>query len=228
MSGCAPRSRSSTSRSRRSTTSRPPKQKFISRMHIIEKLQRSRPEIVHLFDEIVKDMPDGTYLTGVKQTDQKFKLDGVAQSSTRVSTLHAQHRLLRSGCKNPELQVVRPPDGDRRHPASRCLPRGAQRSATRPRRPRPTAGPAHSGTAACAGELRHERASRNCRHWIRASPAAGRCRSASARSAICFVARGVRAGLLVRLAERDARSWTARARKSSSCATNSRPSTPRP
>ena len=39
------------------------KQKFISRMQIIEKLQRSRPEVVHLFDELVKAMPDGTYLT---------------------------------------------------------------------------------------------------------------------------------------------------------------------
>ncbi len=61
------------------------KQNFIARMDIIEKLQRSRPEIVHVLDEIVKILPDGTYLTGVKQTDQKFQFDGVAQSSTRVS-----------------------------------------------------------------------------------------------------------------------------------------------
>ena len=63
------------------------KQNFISRMQIIEKLQRSRPEVVHLFDELVKVMPDGTYLTSVKQTGNKLKLEGVAQSSTRVSTL---------------------------------------------------------------------------------------------------------------------------------------------
>ena len=44
------------------------KQNFISRMQIIEKLQRSRPEVVHLFDELVKVMPDGTYLTSVKQS----------------------------------------------------------------------------------------------------------------------------------------------------------------
>src|SRR3974377_490303 len=42
------------------------KQKFIARMEIIEKLQRSRPEIVHVFEEIVRDLPDGVYLTGVK------------------------------------------------------------------------------------------------------------------------------------------------------------------
>jgi type IV pilus assembly protein PilN len=62
------------------------KQKFIARMEIIEKLQRSRPEIVHVFDEIVKQLPDGVYLTSVKQTEKQLKFEGVAQSSTRVST----------------------------------------------------------------------------------------------------------------------------------------------
>ena len=62
------------------------KQKFIARMEIIEKLQRSRPEIVHLFDEIVKQLPEGVYLTGVKQQDKRLRFDGIAQSSTRVST----------------------------------------------------------------------------------------------------------------------------------------------
>src|ERR1700735_1119712 len=81
------------------------KQKFIARMEIIEKLQRSRPEIVHVFDEIVKTLPDGAYLTGVKQTDQKFKFDGVAQSATSVSTFM---RNIDSSewLKNPELQVL--------------------------------------------------------------------------------------------------------------------------
>jgi type IV pilus assembly protein PilN len=81
------------------------KQNFIARMEIIEKLQRSRPEIVHIFDEIVKTLPDGTYLTSIKQTEQRFRFDGVAQSSTRVSAfmrdIDASEWL-----KNPELQVV--------------------------------------------------------------------------------------------------------------------------
>jgi type IV pilus assembly protein PilN len=81
------------------------KQKFIARMQIIEKLQRSRPEIVHVFDTFVNTVPDGTYLTAITQTDQKFKIQGVAQSSTRVSgfmrNLDASQWL-----KNPELEVV--------------------------------------------------------------------------------------------------------------------------
>jgi type IV pilus assembly protein PilN len=81
------------------------KQKFISRMQIIEKLQRSRPEVVHLFDELVKQMPDGTYLTSVKQTGPKLKLEGVAQSSTRVSAL-MRGISASQWLRNPELEVV--------------------------------------------------------------------------------------------------------------------------
>jgi type IV pilus assembly protein PilN len=81
------------------------KQRFISRMQIIEKLQRSRPEVVHLFDELVKTMPDGTYLTSIKQTGTKIKLEGVAQSSTRVSTL-MRNISSSQWLRNPELEVV--------------------------------------------------------------------------------------------------------------------------
>jgi len=87
------------------------KQKFIARMEIIEKLQRSRPEIVHVFDQIVRAMPDGTYLTAVKQSDRKLKFEGVAQSSTRVSALM---RNIDSSdwLKNPELEVIETKKGE--------------------------------------------------------------------------------------------------------------------
>jgi type IV pilus assembly protein PilN len=82
------------------------KQKFIARMEIIEKLQRSRPQIVHLFDEIVRTLPDGVYLTSVKQTDKaRLKFEGVAQSSTRVSAF-MRNIDGSEWLKNPELEVV--------------------------------------------------------------------------------------------------------------------------
>jgi type IV pilus assembly protein PilN len=56
-------------------------------MKVIGELQRSRPEVVHLFDEIVKAVPEGVHLTEVKQTGNRIELQGMAQSSTRVSTL---------------------------------------------------------------------------------------------------------------------------------------------
>jgi len=86
------------------------KQKFIARMEIIEKLQRSRPEIVHVFDEIVRTLPEGVYLTAIKQNDKKLKFEGIAQSSTRVSSFMRNidgSQWLRS----PELEVVQTTKG---------------------------------------------------------------------------------------------------------------------
>ncbi len=62
------------------------KQRLLARMEIIETLQRSRPEIVHVFDEIVRVLPEGVYLTYLKQSGTRFEVRGVAQSSTRVSS----------------------------------------------------------------------------------------------------------------------------------------------
>src|SRR6187551_3107730 len=86
------------------------KARFISRMDVIEKLQRSRPEIVHVFDEITKQLPDGVYLTGITQTDSPFKFEGVAQSSTRVSAF-MRNIDGSSYLKNPELEVVKTEKG---------------------------------------------------------------------------------------------------------------------
>jgi type IV pilus assembly protein PilN len=61
------------------------KRRLLARMEIIETLQRSRPEIVHIFDELVRILPEGVYLTYLKQTGARFEMRGVAQSSTRVS-----------------------------------------------------------------------------------------------------------------------------------------------
>src|SRR5262245_2870321 len=81
------------------------KARFIARMGVIEKLQRSRPEIVHIFDEIAKQIPDGVYLTGMTQTGSRLKFEGVAQSSTRVSTF-MRNIDGSSYLKNPELEIV--------------------------------------------------------------------------------------------------------------------------
>ena len=66
------------------------KERLLARMEIIEELQKSRPEIVHLFDEITRQLPEGVYLTGMKQTGARVEIRGVAQSSTRVSALMRQ------------------------------------------------------------------------------------------------------------------------------------------
>src|SRR5688572_10525903 len=81
------------------------KARFIARMEVIEKLQRSRPEIVHVFDEIAKQIPDGVYLTEITQNGPRLKFTGVAQSSTRVSAF-MRNIDASSYLKNPDLEVV--------------------------------------------------------------------------------------------------------------------------
>jgi type IV pilus assembly protein PilN len=63
------------------------KARLLARMEIIEELQKSRPEIVHLFDEITRQLPEGVHLSGLKQNGATVQVTGVAQSSTRVSAL---------------------------------------------------------------------------------------------------------------------------------------------
>jgi len=63
------------------------KSNLISRMKVIEQLQSSRPQIVHLFDELVTVLPEGVYLTKVAQKGEQVTLSGQAQSNARVSAL---------------------------------------------------------------------------------------------------------------------------------------------
>jgi type IV pilus assembly protein PilN len=81
------------------------KQRLIARMDIIEKLQSSRPEVVHVFDQLVRTLPDGVYLTYVKQNGKRLELKGVAQSSTRVSAF-MRNIDASTTLGNPELEVV--------------------------------------------------------------------------------------------------------------------------
>ena len=81
------------------------KQRLLARMEIIETLQRSRPEIVHVFDEIVRVLPEGVYLTYLRQTGQRFEIRGVAQSSTRVSSF-MRNIDASQWLADPTLQIV--------------------------------------------------------------------------------------------------------------------------
>ncbi|RLA37101.1 MAG: pilus assembly protein PilN [Gammaproteobacteria bacterium] len=59
---------------------------LIARMQIIESLQASRPEAVHVFDELVQTIPDGVHLGSFAYKGKAVALAGVAQSNARVST----------------------------------------------------------------------------------------------------------------------------------------------
>lgn len=63
------------------------KARLLARMEVIQDLQLSRPEIVHLFSELATTLPEGVHYTRVRQQGVALTLDGIAQSNARVSTL---------------------------------------------------------------------------------------------------------------------------------------------
>ncbi len=81
------------------------KSRLIARMDIIENLQTKRPEVVHLFDELARAIPEGVHLKTIRQSGTRITISGEAQSSTRVSAL--MRNIDKSPwLKNPDLSVV--------------------------------------------------------------------------------------------------------------------------
>ena len=60
---------------------------LLARAKVVETLQATRAEVVHLMDQLVRQLPDGVYLKNVKQVGQKVTITGFTQSQARVSTL---------------------------------------------------------------------------------------------------------------------------------------------
>lgn len=59
---------------------------LVARMQVIQQLQADRTQVVHAFDDLVRKLPEGMYLTSVKQAGKGFTLQGMAQSNARVSS----------------------------------------------------------------------------------------------------------------------------------------------
>lgn len=87
------------------------KDQLLRRKEIIEKLQSDRSQMVHLFDSLVRTIPDGVVLTSIKQEGEKLTLEGRTQSNARVSTY--MRSLEGSGwMTKPELSVIEVKEGD--------------------------------------------------------------------------------------------------------------------
>lgn len=81
------------------------KEALLARMEIIQRLQKSRPEIVHLFDELVATLPEGVYLTKVEQAGRSIVVEGRAQSNARVSALMSKIEKS-SWINSPRLMLI--------------------------------------------------------------------------------------------------------------------------
>lgn len=60
---------------------------LLARKQVVETLQSNRAEVVHLLDQLARQLPDGIYLRGIKQTGNRVTISGYTQSQARVSTL---------------------------------------------------------------------------------------------------------------------------------------------
>ena len=58
-----------------------------ARQKAVEDLQSDRNLPVHLLSELVQQLPDGVYITTLKQTNQTVAMQGMAQSNERVSEM---------------------------------------------------------------------------------------------------------------------------------------------
>lgn len=61
------------------------KSQIMGRMDVIQSLQKSRPEMVHVFDEMVKVLPEEVYLTDLTRQAEAMKVTGVARNNNLVS-----------------------------------------------------------------------------------------------------------------------------------------------
>lgn len=81
------------------------KQRLLARMNVIQQLQLGRPQIVHVFDELVRTLPDGVFLTSIKQNGSGLALQGQAQSNARISA-YMRNLDASEWFSNPQLSVI--------------------------------------------------------------------------------------------------------------------------
>lgn len=89
------------------------KEKLLSRMEVIQSLQQRRPQVVHLFDELVRTVPEGIFLNKIQQKGKKLTIDGVAESNGRVSA-YMRNIDASDWMKTPKLKVIKTKSGKHR------------------------------------------------------------------------------------------------------------------
>lgn len=67
------------------TTLEKERKELVDRMELIQDLQKSRPQIVHLFDEIVQKIPEGMNMTIIERKGDNVFFTGIAESAPRIS-----------------------------------------------------------------------------------------------------------------------------------------------
>lgn len=91
------------------------KERLLARKKVIEELQATRSQMVHLFDELARTIADGTQITSIQQNGSQLSMSGRAQSNARVSSY--MRNLEASGwITNPDLSIIQASGGDKSLP----------------------------------------------------------------------------------------------------------------
>jgi type IV pilus assembly protein PilN len=85
---------------------------LLSRKKAIECLQGRRSLMVHLFDDLVRTIPDGVKLTGIEQDGSKLTVNGNSQSNARVSA-YMRNLQVSGWISQPELSIIEAKGGDK-------------------------------------------------------------------------------------------------------------------
>lgn len=101
------------------------KEDLLARMNVIQELQSSRPESVHLMDELVRTIPEGVYLNSFAQKSRGIEMAGVAQSNARVSD-YMRNIDSSDWLTDPRLGLIRTTEENRRRVANFTL-QGSQK-----------------------------------------------------------------------------------------------------
>ncbi len=96
------------------------KARLLKRKEVIEQLQSSRSQMVHLFDELVRTIPDGLRLDNIQQNGDQLTLMGFAQSNARVS-MYMRNLQASGWMTKPDLKVIEAKGTDKGLPYSFTL-----------------------------------------------------------------------------------------------------------
>lgn len=81
------------------------RERLLGRKQVIEELQSGRSQMVHLFDELVRTVPEGIQISAIQQTEGYLVIDGRAESNSRVSD-YLRRLDASAWLDKPDLQII--------------------------------------------------------------------------------------------------------------------------
>jgi type IV pilus assembly protein PilN len=128
-----------------------------ARQSAVEELQGNRNLPVYLLTELVKQLPDGVYITSMKQDNQTVLMTGVAQSNERVSELLRNLANNSPWLTRPELVEITASSialtaRDQRRVSNFSMRVSLKRASDQPKVPAPAAVPVAAAPAASAAQ----------------------------------------------------------------------------